>query len=109
MGINHLLNQSITIENPTGSRDLHGKRAFGASSSVSARFERTNKTIVTAEREREPIHGIVFVAPGTTVAIGSKVTYDGEDYRVMTRSDIVVGSGSTHHLELMVQLWSYGS
>lgn len=107
MGINHLLNQTITIANPSGTRDLHGKPSLGAPTSVSARFERTTKTIVTAEREREPIHGIVFVPPGTSVSIGAKVTYDGEDYRVMTRSDIVVGSGSVHHYELMVQLWSY--
>lgn len=107
MSISHLLNQSISVRNPSGTRDLHGKRALGTATTVRARFERTNKTIVTAEREREPIDGIVFVGPSATVEIGAKVTYDGTDYRVMTRSDVVVGSGGLHHYELMVQLWSY--
>lgn len=107
MGINHLLRQTITIKNPTGTRDLHGKAALGASTSVRARFQRGIKTIVTAEREREPIHGMVFVMPSTDVDVGAQVVYEGTKYRVLERADIPGRNGQIHHRELMLQLWSW--
>ena len=107
MSIGGLLNQSASISEPSGTRDVHGKRTLGAATTVVARFERKYKTIVTEQREKEPIHGVVFVHPGTTVSIGAKLTYDSVDYRVMTIMDQVGQAGSIHHKELMVQLWSY--
>lgn len=109
MSLRSLLNQTITVKNPSTARDAQGNLALGTAFTVKARFERTNTTIVTAQNERTPIHGIVFVGIDDTVADGAQITYSGELYRVMTRDDIVLGSGSLHHRELKVQLWSYGS
>lgn len=109
MALTHLLNQTISVQEPTGARDMHGKKALSSATEYRARFERTYKTIITAEREREPIHGIVFVDDDTDIDVGSKVTYDSNAYRVMERSDLVLGNGKVHHRELMVQLWSFGS
>lgn len=109
MGITDLTNQTITVKNPGTTRDKHGNAILGSSASIAARFQRTNKTIVTANKEREPIDGIVFVAAGADVQIGAQVIYDSEKYRVITKADQVIGSGAVHHKELMVQLWSYAA
>lgn len=103
-----LLNQSVTIAN-AGVRDKYGKPSFGSETEVPARFQKTNQTIITADREREPIHGIVFVASSVTVYPGDKLIHDtlssSVEYRVMT-VDEVVAKSSVHHKELKVQLWS---
>lgn len=109
MAISGLLNQTVSIKNASGTRDLHGKRALGTAFSVSARFERTYKTIVTEDREKEPIHGVVFVPTGTSVSVGDKIVYGTDEYRVINRLDHVGRNGSIHHIELLVQLWSYSS
>jgi len=62
---------------------------------------------MTAEREREPIDGIIFVAPGTSVSKSARLTYQTEKYRVIKIEDVVGKNGTTHHFEIMVQLWSY--
>lgn len=107
MSFNSLLRQSISVENPSGSKDLHGKDSFGSATTVKCRFERVYKTITTAQREREPIHGMAIVPPTATVEQGAKVTFGTDTYRVMARSDAPGKNGSIHHYELMLQLWSY--
>lgn len=109
MSFNALLRQTISVKNRDGARDLHGKRALGDSTEYRARFERTYKTIVTPEREREPIHGIVFVPKDAEINIGAQVTYGSEEFRVLERQDVVGRNGRTHHYELLVQLWSFGT
>lgn len=107
MDIDHLLNQTVLVQNPSGGRDKHGQAALGSSTSMPARFERTYTTIVTADREREPIHARVF----TTQVInnGAKVIYSGDAYRVMQDSQKVHGDGTIHHYTTLLQLWSFGS
>lgn len=106
MSFASMLNQTVYIE-PAGALDAYGNTSFGAPVSYKARFQETTKTIVTPERERQPIDGVVFLAPAAIVEIGSRVTYGGKQYRIMRRDVITAGNGQTHHYELMVQLWSY--
>lgn len=107
MGLGDLLNQSISVQNPTATRDKHGNPGVGSASSVACRAERTNKVISTPERERDPIHLLVMIGSGSTVNIGAKVTYNGDEYRVLSKTDAVGGDGAVHHYELACQLWSY--
>lgn len=107
MSVNTLSNQTVTIENPTGTRDKHGQAAFGAGTSAAVRFERTYKTIKTEEREREPIHALMGCPPAVTIAKGARVTYQTDTYRVMQVAEAIDGSGDVHHREAMLQLWSY--
>lgn len=109
MSLNSLLNQTIAYKNPTGTRDLHGKQAFGASTTIRARFERVYKTIVTPNREREPIDAIAMISPSSAVEVGARVVFGSDTYRVMARSDAPGANGSIHHYELMLQLWSFAS
>lgn len=104
-----LLRQTITVRNPSGTKDLHGKDAFGSATDIRARFERTYKTIVTAQREREPIHAIAAIPSTANVQVGAKVTFGSDLYRVLERADVPGRNGSVHHYELMLQLWSFAS
>lgn len=104
MGINALLNQTITIA-AHSTRDYQGKSSFSAPVTARCRFEQVKKTIVNAQKETEPIDGIVFVPGDTSVSTGDKVTFNAQTYRVMVCSPIVDGRGTTRHIELKVQLW----
>lgn len=107
MSFNALLKQSITLQNRSGNRDKTGQPAYAAGSTLAARVQRTQKTIATADRDRTPIHAIIFIGPSTEPQIDAKVTYDGTVYRVMAVEDVVGRNGQTHHYELMCQLWSF--
>lgn len=109
MSVNTLSNQSVTIENPTGSRDKHGQAAFSAPAAERVRFERTYKTIKTVDREREPIDAVMGCPPDVTIEKGARVTYGTEKYRTMQIAEAVDGSGNVHHREVMLQLWSFSA
>ena len=109
MSFNGLLNQTISVKNPTGAKDLHGKKTLSSAVEYACRFERTYKTIVTAERDREPIHALVAVGPDANVVKGAQVTFGGEVFRVMQRADAPGRNGQIHHYELMLQEWEFGS
>ncbi len=107
MSFNQLLNQSAQLENKSEETDRHGKPTFSGGREVRIRFEQTSKIIATADKEREPIDGRVFMLPSETVSKGDRLTYAGNAYRVMLCSPVVLGNGSVHHFELLVQHWSY--
>lgn len=107
MSISTLSNQTVTIENPSGTRTRTGQDNFGAPTTVACRFERTYKTIKTENREREPIHAVMGVDGGITIQAGAKVTYSGEVFRAITIAEAIDGSGAVHHREVNLQLWSY--
>lgn len=107
MTVDTLSNQSVSIENPTGARDKHGQPAFGSATTSSVRFERTYKTMKTEERDREPIHAVMGCPASVTISRGARVTYGSEVYRAMSVAEAIDGSGTVHHREIMLQLWSY--
>ncbi len=109
MAIRHLLNQTVGIKNPTTTRDKYGKIGLGAGVTYRARVQLTKKTIITAEREREPIDMIAFLEPSTTINIGAQMTYGSTLYRVIAISPVPGRNGETNHFEVMAQLWSYAS
>lgn len=106
-GINHLLQHTISVQNPGSTRDKSGRVSLGSASNIKSRFQRRYKTIVTAERDKEPIHAEIWVGAGDTIERGAKVTYQSEEYRVMEVSGIPLGNGKIHHYEALLQLWSY--
>ena len=107
MSFNSLLRQTATIANPSGNRDKQGQPAYGSATSYKVRFQQTTKSIATKDRERTPIHGIVFVGKNAVVQKDAQLTYNGTVYRVMAIEDVPGRNGQRHHLELMVQLWSF--
>jgi hypothetical protein len=103
-----LTNQTISLQNPSGTHNKHGQPAYSSAVSVNSRFELTSKVIKTAERERDPINAIAIIGPGTVPQIGAKVTYGSTVYKVIAISSAPGASGVIHHYELMLQLWSFG-
>lgn len=107
MTVDTLSNQTVTIENPSGTRDKHGQEAFSAGASASVRFERTYKIIKTENREREPIHAVMGLPAAVSIQRGARVTYGSDVYKVLQLAEAIDGSGTVHHREAMLQLWSY--
>ncbi len=104
-----LLKQTVTIAPPTSTVGKHGEDNHSAGVDYPTRLERTRKNILNAQGELEPIHAIFYVKPGAIVAIGSKATYDGQHYRVKEAEDVPNRRGGIHHIEVMAQLWSFGT
>ena len=107
MSISTLSNQTVTIANPSGTRTRTGQDNFDSPTTATVRFERTYKTIKTEEREREPIHAVMGMDPSISISVGAKVTYGSDTYRAMTIAEAIDGSGTVHHREVNLQLWSY--
>lgn len=107
MSLYSLLRQTISIQNRSGARDKQGQPAFGSASSLRARVQKTHKTIATSERDRTPVHAIIFVGPETEPQIDAKITYETTEYRVLAVEAVPGRDGRTHHYEIMAQLWSY--
>lgn len=107
MSFRQFLQQSIILENKATGRSKTGEPTFEAGQSLSGRVQRTQKTIVNKDKELTPIHAIIFVDPTVEPEIDAKITYNSTEYRVMAVEDVIGRNGSTHHYEVMAQLWSY--
>lgn len=84
---------------------MHTKETYSTPVESRARFEKKSSVIVTQEREREPIDGIVFVKASVEAEVGDKLVYNGSNYKVMAVEEVVLGNGNIHHKELKVQTW----
>lgn len=89
-----------------GTVDKFNKKTWGTGTDILGRFRRTDDTITTKTNEIEPINGVVIVKADVDVERGDKITYNGSDYRVMTKLSSVDGKGQLHHIELKVQEWN---
>lgn len=105
MSIDHLLKQSCTIS-AKGGQNKVGQTSFGAAVTYSCRFQKTNRTIVTSQSEKEPIDGIVFLPSSASFNLEDKLVFAGTSYRVMRIEPMVDGAGATRHFEAMVQRWN---
>lgn len=105
MNVDHLLKQSCTVST-LGAQDKFVKTAYGSAMTYACRFQSTSRTIVTAVSEKTPIDGVVWLSATAVAGLNDKLTFAGNDYRIMMISPIVDGAGATRHLELMVQKWN---
>lgn len=104
MSFDGLLNQSITTY-PRTSYDEYGREVVGSATTLSCRFQRKTKQRLAPNGSVIVIDAIVFVPTASDIDTGDKVTYDGADYKVISRYDSVDGDGNTHHLTLEVAKW----
>lgn len=105
MNVDHLLKQSCSIAT-AGAQDKFGKKTMGAATTYACRFQKTTRVIAGVQREKEPIDGIVWLAKTAVVAIGDKLTFGTDTYRVMRIEPMIDRIGATRHLEVMVQDWN---
>lgn len=104
MSFNGFLNQDATVYNQS-SLDRYGRENFGSGTSIKCRFERKKKAKLMPSGETQIIDGIVYCKPDITVNVDDKLTFDSNNYKVLNKESVVVGNGTTHHLELEVIKW----
>lgn len=109
MSFNSLLRQTLTIANPSTTRDKTGKPSYSSGTTVRGRVQKTNKSIYGKDREIIPIHLIAFIGPAIEPQDEGKITYDSTAYRIKAFEAVVGRNGQVHHYEIQAQLWSYGS
>jgi len=99
--IESMLNQTVAIYPRTGF-DEEGQSVFGAGECVKCRMESTNiRTMVTDGQEFNPSFKFFFSAD-TQIGIGDKITKGSAELYVRMISKIVLGSGTVHHIEVIV-------
>ena len=99
-----LLNQTITLYQ-TQTIDEYGRVANTVGTDYNARFERVHKNILQADGNTLTIDGIVYINPGVAIENDDKITYGGNDYKVVAVDTVVGKLGSVHHYELKVVKW----
>jgi hypothetical protein len=104
MSYEGMLNQTITVAN-TNNHDRYGRQTFGSSTNIKCRFEKKNQTRLLPNGETQVIHGIIFAQPTITINTDDKITFGSDTYKVVNKETVVVGNGSSHHLELEVVKW----
>lgn len=104
MAIQKFFNQTGTLKNRTN-YDEYGKEVQSAGTSVTCRFQQTNKTRMLADGSVEPIDAYAFFDPSVSINTGDHFVYNGVDYRVLTVNLVVGGAGLAHHSEVNLQKW----
>lgn len=82
--IEELMVESVTVE-PFQSTNEHGVATYGASVSAKARFELKNVTFTNADGDQAQSDAIAYLPASVNAVIKSRLTYDGETYRVEQR------------------------
>lgn len=104
MGINGLLNQTITLYSKSG-YNAYGRENVGSGTSVQSRFQKQTKQKLLPNGSLITIEAVVYVPADTTVAVDDKVTYGSVDYKVYAIYAAVDGVGTTNHLKLELTKW----
>lgn len=98
-----LLNQTITLYNKS-SYDSYGREQFGSGSSVQARVEVANKVKLLPNGETVVVEAVAFLQTTATISVDDKVSYNGVNYKVLTKEQ-VVDADNVHHYELELVKW----
>jgi|SRR3990167_2329743 len=104
MGINSLLNQTISIYSKSG-YNAYGRETVGTATSVQSRFQKKTKQKLLPNGSVIMIEAICYISSDTTIAVDDKITYGGVDYKVYGIYAAVDGSGDTNHYKLELTKW----
>lgn len=78
----HFFNDAMTIyASPT--TDEYGRQDWGSGVAVTGRFVEKNTLLYQPSGEAAMSDAIIHVSADVTLNIGSRITYDSVDYRVM--------------------------
>lgn len=102
MSIGTLLNQSVTLT-PISSRNKFNEITFGTAATVKARFEPVTKIVKGPQGEDVGCDAMVFLPKDVTPAVGSRIAYESQNYRIVTVDRGVLGNGVTNHWECLLQ------
>ena len=81
----HFFNDTVTIyEEQT--TDEYGKQTWGDGTAVKGRFVERNKVLYNAKGEAIMSDALLHLPNDTSISVGSKITFDSVDYRVLKLS-----------------------
>lgn len=104
MSLASLFSQSIIIYNQS-SYDEYGRTSVGSGTTSKARVQAKRKRIVLANGDVASIDAIAYVPSGTTVDEDDRVTYDSNDYKVLSAYPTPDGKGDTKFIRLELVKW----
>jgi hypothetical protein len=78
----HFFNDALTIYNKT-TLDGYGRESWGIGTAVSGRFVEATQTLRNAKGELITVDALAHLPADTTISIGSKVVFGGNNYKVM--------------------------
>jgi hypothetical protein len=78
----HFFNDALTIYNET-TKDEYGRESWGAGVAVNGRFVESSHTLRNAKGEVITADALAHLPDDTTINIGSKVVFNGSNYRVI--------------------------
>jgi len=99
-----LLNQTITLYTKSALNEF-GHETYGAGSSVQCRFQKKTRTKILPNNEVVTTEAVVYLMGSVTVEQGDKVTYNGVDYKVFSKSEAIDGEGNIHNIKLELTKW----
>jgi len=100
-----LLKHTITVYG-TVTHDAFNQEVFSASNDFWGRFQLKNKLITNAKGEQVLADAFCYVEnEATGLAIGGKISYAGQDYRIIGLKSAIDDLANIHHYELWLQRW----
>lgn len=91
------------------SLDAYGRQSWSTSVSTKGRFLKKKKRMIDDQGEETTSDAELWVINSNkdldSVAVGDKVTYDSEDYRIMTLNEATKATGGHHHFEMVLKSW----
>lgn len=78
----HFFNDVLTIYS-VSSRDEYGRESWGTGTAVTGRFVEKHKLFYNPKGEAVTTDAHINVPSDTTIDIGSRVSYDSKNYRVI--------------------------
>ena len=104
MSVQSLLRQSLTTYAVSG-YGSDGRETVGSATTHPCRFQATTRTRLLPNNTLVTIEATAYVAPTVTIAIGDKVTYDSNDYKVIGKYSTPNGGGDTEFVKLELARW----
>jgi len=100
-----LLKHTITVY-ATVTHNEYNQEVFSASNDFFGRFQLKNKLITNEKGEQILADAFCYMEKETVgLAIGGKITYALQDYRIIGLKEALDELSDVHHYELWLQRW----
>ena len=100
----HILNQTIKVSAITGSND-YSETTYAAPVDVAARVDTVNKTKISPTGEAIQIAAKILIMPEDAPEAGSKIEYEGVNYKVESAIKTPGANGKIAAVSLECSEW----
>jgi uncharacterized protein YigA (DUF484 family) len=103
--LKHLLKDTLTIYS-TVTHNEYNEETFSDSHEYMGRFQLKNKLFLNDKNEQIQADALVYIEKEATgVDIGTKITFNEQDYRVVAVKSALNDLNNLHHYEVWLQRW----